>query len=84
MSKDYEDIVEELYAWAEIIEKVQGKASLVMLSGSVYIEAAEEIMKIREAAADVIYMIRKSENDFIDEDKWEQTIDRLASLTHEL
>lgn len=79
-----QDIVEELLDWADIIDKSQGRASVIMLSGEVYRAAAEEILKLREASADLINMIRRSENDFINDDEWDKTINRLAALTNEL
>lgn len=79
-----QDIVEELLDWADIIDKSQGRASVIMLSGEVYRAAAEEILKLREASADLINMIRRSENDFINDDEWDKTINRLATLTNEL
>lgn len=81
---EYKDIVEELLDWADIIDKSQGRASVIMLSGEVYRAAAEEILKLREASADLINMIRRSENDFINDDEWDKTINRLATLTNEL
>lgn len=77
---EYEDIVEELLDWADIIDKSQGRASVIMLSGEVYRAAAEEILKLREASADLINMIRRSENDFIDDNEWDQTINNLQQL----
>lgn len=79
-----QDIVEELLDWADIIDKSQGRASVIMLSGEVYRAAAEEILKLREASADLINMIRRSENDFINDDEWDKTINRLGALTNEL
>lgn len=84
MSEDYKDIVDELYDWDYIIEQSQGKAHVVMLSGEVYREAAKAILELREAAADVIYMIRRSENHFVNDEEWENTLSKLAALTHEL
>lgn len=46
-----EDIVNELRDWAQIIEGVQGKAKLVMLSGEMFTEAANEIEKLRKTIA---------------------------------
>lgn len=81
---EHQDIVEELLDWADIIDKSQGRASVIMLSGEVYRVAAEEILKLREASADLINMIRRSEKDFINDDEWDKTINRLATLTNEL
>lgn len=71
---EYEDIVEELLDWADIIERSQGKASLIILSGEVYRAAAEEIIKLRKAGTELANMIKLSEKDFIDEQKWDETI----------
>lgn len=42
------DIVQELFDWAFICNESQGKAHVVMLSGAVFEEAAEEIIKLRK------------------------------------
>lgn len=44
-----DDIVKELEDWAEIVNGVQGKAVLMMLSGDVFEEAADEIRLLRTA-----------------------------------
>lgn len=75
-----EDIVEELLDWADIVDKSYGRASVIMLSGEVYRAAAEEIIKLREAADNLIKMICRSENDFIDDNEWDQTINNLQQL----
>ena len=43
-----DDIVKQLQDWAYIIDGIQGQAQLVMLSGIVFTEAAEEIQRLRE------------------------------------
>lgn len=42
-----EDIVQELRAWAYIVNGVQGKATIMMLSGDIFAEAADEIERLR-------------------------------------
>lgn len=42
-----DDIVQELHDWATITDEVQGKATLVMLSGRVFADAAAEIERLR-------------------------------------
>ena len=41
------DIVDELDDWAYIIDGVQGSAGVLMLSGDVHRQAAEEIKRLR-------------------------------------
>ena len=43
-----DDIVERLRDFAEIVEKSKGTAAMVMLSGDVFVEAAEEIKRARQ------------------------------------
>lgn len=45
---DSSDIVEELHDWAFICNESQGKARVVMLSGAIFEEAAEEITKLKK------------------------------------
>lgn len=42
-----DDIVKELKDWAFIVDGVQGKASVMMLSGEIFSEAADEIERLR-------------------------------------
>lgn len=46
-----QDIVQELEDWAFITDGVQGKAMMVMLSGEVFRDAAQEIKTLRTALA---------------------------------
>lgn len=46
-----DDIVSNLYAWADIIDGVQGVAVVMVLSGDVHREAAAEIVRLRAALA---------------------------------
>lgn len=48
MSERELDIVEELETFADIIEMSKDSARLVMLSGDLFIEAADEIKRLRE------------------------------------
>lgn len=43
------DIVSELRDWAAIIDETQGKACVVMLSGQVFTDAADEIQRLQRA-----------------------------------
>lgn len=45
-----DDIVNELRDWAYITNNVQGKATLVMLSGEIFTDAADEIERLRTEA----------------------------------
>lgn len=47
MSDTALDIVEELHNWAHIVDGVQGKALVWMLNGSVFVDAAGEIINLR-------------------------------------
>lgn len=47
MNEETLDIVEELNAWADIIDKSKGKAQVVMLTGEVFVDAAAEIAMLR-------------------------------------
>jgi hypothetical protein len=49
MDLEGEDIVDELRAFAFIVDKAQGVAEVKMLSGSIFLQAAEEIERLREA-----------------------------------
>lgn len=42
-----DDIVEDLLAFAEIVDRSKGVACVVMLEGGIFQEAAEEIMRLR-------------------------------------
>jgi hypothetical protein len=55
-----EDIVQELRNFASIIEQCKGAASVVMLEGQIFIEAADEIERLRRELA-MIRMVRLSE-----------------------
>lgn len=46
-----ENIVTELRDWAHIIEGIKGKATMVMLSGELFTEAADEIERLRTEIA---------------------------------
>lgn len=50
MSEEPFDIVKELFDWADIIDKSQGRAEVVMLNGSVFVDAAGEIIILRSEA----------------------------------
>lgn len=50
MSEELFDIVKELFDWADIIDKSQGRAEVVMLNGSVFVDAAGEIIILRSEA----------------------------------
>lgn len=47
------DIVSDLRDWAAITDGVQGKAVLIMLSGQVFADAADEIERLRAKVADL-------------------------------
>lgn len=42
-----EDLVQTLRNWAEIVDLSQGKAVVVMISGDVFAEAADEVERLR-------------------------------------
>ena len=42
-----DDFVKELRDWAHIADNIQGVAKLVMLSGEIFTEAADEIEQLR-------------------------------------
>lgn len=46
-----EDIVQRLRDWAAIIDATKDRAAVVMLSGQTYVEAADEIERLREQLA---------------------------------
>jgi hypothetical protein len=46
--EDNEDLVESLIAMSEIIDQSRGIASVLMLSGSMFSEAATEIQRLRQ------------------------------------
>lgn len=52
-----DDISSELRDWAFIVDETIGKAHVVMLSGSVFSEAADEIERLRAALAIAAGMI---------------------------
>jgi hypothetical protein len=58
MSDETQDIVQELYDWADIIDGVQGKANVVMLSSAVFVDAAAEITLLREERDDLQVLLR--------------------------
>lgn len=51
---DNDDIVEELRAWAEIITKSKGVATMVMLSGDPFERAADEIERLQADLAEAL------------------------------
>jgi hypothetical protein len=51
---DDEDIVQELRDWAFIANGVQGRANLVMLSGTIFSDAACEIETLRKHKAHLL------------------------------
>ena len=53
-----DDIVTELRDWAAITDEAQGKAILVMLSGQVFADAADEIERLRAVGDALIAAIR--------------------------
>lgn len=53
-----QDIVEELNDWAFITDEVQGKAMMVMLSGEVFRDAAQEIQTLRTAGDALVRVIK--------------------------
>ena len=50
-SDEEDDIVTELRDWATIVDGVQGKAMIAMLSGSIFAEAADEIEQLEAELA---------------------------------
>ena len=55
------DIVRELHDWASIIDGVQGKAYVFMLSGDVHQAAADEIERLRAELFEARLKIRQLE-----------------------
>lgn len=46
-NEETNDIVGDLFAWADIIDKSKGKAQVVMLTGEVFVDAAGVIIILR-------------------------------------
>lgn len=62
------DIVGELFAWADIIDKSKGKAQVVMLTGEVFVDAAGEII------------IQRGDNEALREELQQAKLDHITTL----
>lgn len=51
------DIAENLRAFGEIVDGIQGKAILTMLSGDIFIEAADEIDYLRQMCEELAHAL---------------------------
>lgn len=47
MNDDLRPIETKLEDWAYIVDNVQGRATLIMLSGAIFQEAADEIKRLK-------------------------------------
>lgn len=68
MNEEALDIVEELFAWADIIDKSKGKAQVVMLTGEVFVDAAGEII------------IQRGDNEALREELQQAKLDHITTL----
>lgn len=68
MNEETLDIVEELHAWADIIDKSKGKAQVVMLTGEVFVDAAGEII------------IQRGDNEALREELQQAKLDHITTL----
>ena len=74
-----DDIVQQLHDWQHIVDESKGDAVVVMLSGRVFGDAADEIKRLRKAGDALVAVISNCEcvtNErcgwCIAKDKWEE------------
>lgn len=78
-----EDILDELDAWIEIIEKSEGVAKVVLLGADTYKRAAEEIRLLREAGNRLVKSMSSGSDSGWDDaiDNWEAVSGRFHNST---
>ena len=75
--QEHVDIVDELNAWADLIDGLDDRAVITMLSGAVHRAAAVEIARLRDAG-DALAAVMRSGGDR----GWDNAIDNWEDLRH--
>ena len=59
---DYGDISEELRAFGEIVNDIKGKVTVTLLSGDMFVEAADEIDYLRQMCDELAHALTCTES----------------------
>lgn len=61
VEENEESLTSELYLWADLIEKSRGRASVIMVSGDVFRQAADTIIDLEEQVEALTTTVRNQQ-----------------------